>query len=92
MIVTFKHKGLRLFFETGKAFKIKQDHIRRLRFLLKKLDSAAVIKDMAFSGSDLHFLKGDRESFWSVSINGNWRLIFRFEKGDAYEVDYKDYH
>lgn len=92
MIVTLKHKGLRLFFETGNASKIKQDHAKRLRFLLIKLDSAEAIKDMGFSGSDLHFLKGDRNKFWSVSINGNWRLIFRFEKGDAYEVDYKDYH
>ena len=50
------------------------------------------IRDMNFPGSNLHKLSGDREGFWSVSVSGNWRVIFRFEDGDAYDVDYLDYH
>lgn len=47
---------------------------------------------MDFPGAGLHPLKGDKKEFWSVSISGNWRLIFRFENGHAYDVDYIDYH
>ena len=50
------------------------------------------IRDMNFPGSNLHKLSGDREGFWSVSVSGNWRVIFRFEDGDVYDVDYLDYH
>jgi proteic killer suppression protein len=92
MIITFKHKGLKTYFETGNGSKIKQDHTKRLRLILAKLQSAEEIKDMDFPGSGLHSLKGDKKNYWSVSISGNWRLIFRFEKGYAYEVDYIDYH
>ena len=92
MIVTFKHKELRMFFEKGIASKINQSHLKRLRLVLAKLNTAETIEDMNFSGSGLHPLKGAQKTFWSVGINGNWRLIFRFEKGDAYDVDYKDYH
>lgn len=47
---------------------------------------------MNFPGSDLHPLKGDLRGFWSVKVSGNWRVIFRFEKGDVFDVDYVDYH
>jgi len=47
---------------------------------------------MNFPGSDLHPMKGDLQGFWSVKVSGNWRIIFRFEKGDAFDVDYADYH
>ena len=92
MIITFKHKGLKTYFETGNTSKIKQDHVKRLRLILAKLHSAEEIKDIDFPGSGLHSLKGDKKNYWSVSISGNWSLIFRFEKGYVYEVDYIDYH
>jgi proteic killer suppression protein len=47
---------------------------------------------MNFPGSDLHALKGNLAGFWAVKINGNYRLIFRFEKEKAFDVDYIDYH
>jgi len=92
MILTFKHKELRIYFERGVTSKITQSHLKRLRWVLAKLHTAEIIKDMDFPGSGLHPLKGDKKNFWSLSINGNWRLIFRFEKGHAYDVDYIDYH
>lgn len=92
MIMTFKHKGLQAFFLDGKRAKIKYSHINRLSMLLAKLNTAIHINDMNFPGSDLHLLKGEYEDFWSISINGNWRLIFRFNKENAYDVDYLDYH
>lgn len=92
MIKTFKHKDLRMFFEKGDASKVKHSHLNRLRLILAKLHTAEKIKDMDFPGSGLHSLKGDKKDFWAVSISGNWRLIFRFESGHAYDVDYIDYH
>lgn len=92
MIQSFKHKNLQLYFEKGDSSKLKQSHLNRLRLILAKLHTAAAIKDMDFPGSGLHPLKGDKKDFWSLHVSGNWRLIFRFEKGDAYDVDYLDYH
>lgn len=92
MIITFKHKDLRRYFETGNVSRINQNHVKRLRLILAKLHAADQIKDMDFPGSGLHHLVGDKKHFWSVSISGNWRLIFRFEKGHAYDLDYIDYH
>ena len=56
------------------------------------LEATATVEDMAFPGSGLHRLRGDMDGFWSVKVSGNWRVIFRFENGDAYDVDYLDYH
>jgi proteic killer suppression protein len=92
MIISFKHKGLRVYFGTGDSSKLNQSHLKRLRLVLAQLHAAEEIRDMDFPGSGLHSLKGDKKSLWSVSISGNWRLIFRFEKGHAYDVDYMDYH
>jgi proteic killer suppression protein len=60
--------------------------------ILTLLDNALIIEDMNFPGSGLHPLKGDLAGFWSVKVNGNYRVIFRFEKENAFEVDYIDYH
>lgn len=60
--------------------------------ILTLLDNAADIKDMNFPGSDMHILKGNMAGFWAVKINGNYRLIFRFENENAFDVDYIDYH
>lgn len=90
MIESFKHKGLRKFFEKGDASKIQQAHTRRLQLILTQLHAARDIRDMNFPGSNLHKLSGDKKKFWSVSVSGNWRVIFRFEDGDAYDVHYLD--
>lgn len=92
MVQSFRHKGLRLFFEKGHASKIQPAHRARLRLILTLLDAANDVGDMNFPGSNLHPLKGELKGFWSVTVSGNWRLVFGFGDGDAYDVDYLDYH
>lgn len=92
MIVGFRHKGLRLFYETGSKAGIQAQQAARLRLVLARLDAAMEPKDMNLPGLRLHSLSGDLAGFWSVSISGNWRLIFRFEGQDACDLDYLDYH
>ncbi len=92
MIRSFKHKGLRQLFDSGFAKGIQPSHVQKLSDVLDLLNAAREPRDMAFPGSFLHPLKGKRKAYWAVRISGNWRLVFRFENGDAYEVDYIDYH
>ena len=92
MIKSFKHKGLQRFYETGNATGVRTEHKKRLRMQLTALDTAQIIEDMDISGFRLHPLKGDRRGLWAIDISHNWRLVFRFEKGHAYNVHYEDYH
>ena len=71
---------------------IQATQAKRLRLMLSALDTAIAIDDMNIPGFDLHPLKGSRKSIWSISISGNWRLTFKFEDGNAYIVNYEDYH
>jgi toxin HigB-1 len=91
-IKTFKHKGLRAYFETGNVKGIKPAHAARLSRLLYALNRASEPNSMNFPGNDFHKLKGDYHDFFAVSVNGNWRLIFTFDGTDAVLVDYRDYH
>jgi proteic killer suppression protein len=92
VIRSFAHKGLREFFEHGSNAGIIPNHKRRLRLVLGVLNGAVNVQDMALPGLDLHPLKGRLSGFWSVSVSGNWRVIFRFEDREAFNVDYVDYH
>jgi proteic killer suppression protein len=92
MIESIKHKGLKLLWEKDDASKLPSVQILKIRMVLMLLDNAADVQDMNFPGSDLHALKGNLTSFWAVKINGNYRLIFRFEKENAFDVDCIDYH
>jgi proteic killer suppression protein len=92
MIQSFRHKGLRKFFESGSAAGIQPHHAKRLRMLLAALDTALNIEDMNVPGFRLHPLKGSVRGRWSVWVNGNWRLTFEFKDGHAYILDYEDYH
>ena len=92
MIKSFRHKGLQKFFFAGTKKGIQAKHAEKLADILDQLNAAGEIKDMNFPGSELHPLKGDLRGFWSVKVSGNWRMIFRFEKGEALDVDYVDYH
>jgi proteic killer suppression protein len=92
VIKSFRHKGLKKFFESGSAAGIQPRHARRLRMLLAALDTAQSIEDMNVPGFRLHRLKGIDRGRWSVWVNGNWRLTFEFEAGQAYLLDYEDYH
>jgi len=92
MIKSFKHKGLENFFCSGSKKGIKTEHSSRLERILDRLNAASDIKDMHYPGSNLHQLKGDKEGQFSVKVSGNWRVFFEFSDGDAYIVDYDDYH
>ncbi|WP_293367754.1 type II toxin-antitoxin system RelE/ParE family toxin [Nevskia sp.] len=92
MIRSFRHKGLRKFFEQGSASGIQSHHAPRLRMQLAALDTAVSIDDMEMPGFRLHPLKGTEKGRWSIWVNGNWRLTFEFRDGDAYILDYEDYH
>ena len=92
MIKDFKHKGLKLFFETGKTTGIQAKHKNKIRMQLAALDSALRIEDMDIPGYRLHELKGNRKQSWSITVNGNWRLTFKFIESDVYVLNYEDYH
>lgn len=92
MIQSFRHKGLRRLFETGNPSGVQAAHVRRLRMQLAALDTAQVLGDMDLPGFRLHPLKGEHQGRWSITVNGNWRLTFKFEGGNAYILDYEDYH
>ena len=91
-IKTFKHKGLRKFFETGVKTGIHPPHAKRIERILEQLDAATEAHDMKFPGSDFHELSGDLKGFYSVHVNGNWTVIFRFLHGEASDVNLIDYH
>ena len=92
MIKSFRHKGLRRLFETGSTSGIQASHDKRLRMQLAGLDTAQSIDDMDIPGFRLHPLKGNHEGRWSITVNGNWRMTFEFVDGNAYVLDYEDYH
>ena len=96
MIRSFKHKGLKLFFETGNQSGIKTEHTKRLRVILARLDASKTIEDMNLPGLNLHPLSKkkslDLRGHWGVSISGNWRVTFQFEGNDVINVNYLDYH
>jgi proteic killer suppression protein len=92
MIKSFAHKGIKAFFETGSKAGIQAAHAPRLRLQLAALNRAKKPDDMAVPNWRLHALKGNLSGHWAITVNGNWRLTFRFENGDALLVDYQDYH
>nr|VFJ96504.1 MAG: proteic killer suppression protein [Candidatus Kentron sp. LFY]VFJ99630.1 MAG: proteic killer suppression protein [Candidatus Kentron sp. LFY] len=92
MIRSFKHKGLELFFGTGKKSGIQAKHAKRLRLILGRLDASVSPEDMNLPGLFLHSLSGKRADIWSVRVSGNWRMTFRFNGQHAEIIDYVDYH
>ena len=92
MIRSFRHRGLQHFFESGSKAGIQPKHANRLRVRLIRLDTARGPEDMDLAGWRLHGLKGDLVSHWSVRVDANWRLTFRFSGTDVEVVDYLDYH
>ena len=92
MIQKFKHKGLKLLFEKGAVSGVSAEHAKRLKLILALLETAESIEDMDLTGLNLHELKGKRKGTWSVKVSGNWRVTFRLEQGDAFDVNYEDYH
>ncbi len=92
MIQRFRHKGLRRLFQQGDVRGVSPDLLEKLENILFMLNRARRSDDMNLPGFRLHRLKGDLTGFWSVTVRANWRVIFRFEEGDVYDVDLIDYH
>lgn len=92
MIESIRHKGLKLFFTKGDASKLPAEQIPKIQYILGRLNVARQAQDMNYEGSGFHQLTGDLREFYSVKVTGNYRIIFQFRDGDAYKVDYVDYH
>ena len=92
MIKSFRHKGLREFYEQGSIAGIQASHKQKIRIRLTALDTATVIQDMNLPGFRLHPLKGKLKGLWAIDVSKNWRITFEFKDGDAYIVNYEDYH
>jgi len=92
MIKTFKHRGLKRLYERGDGSGIRPDLLDTVERILTVLDSAAAPLALNIPRYHLHPLKGDLRGFWSVTVRANWRIIFRFEGNDAFDVEMIDYH
>ena len=92
MIKSFKHKGLERFYKKGTKVGIQARHAKRLRLILAQLNQARMIEDLDLPMFHLHPLKGNRKEIWSVTVQANWRITFKFVKGDAEIINYEDYH
>ena len=92
MIISFKHKGLRTFYETGQTRGIRADQARRIGRILAMLDEAHSLEDLNRPSLKLHELIGNRAGTWSISVNGPWRITFVFEDGKFLDLDLEQYH
>ena len=87
-----KHKGLRELFERERSARLPEHLVARIRNILGMLEATRSSRDMDVPGFRLHPLKGRRAGQWSVRVSGNWRIVFRFDSGEAVDVDFVDYH
>lgn len=92
MIKSFRHKGLKEYWETGNTKGIPAQLAKKIDSRLAIIDDAKEIEDINYPGFDLHELKGDRKGTWAVKVSGNWRITFKFIDGDAYDLNLEDYH
>ncbi|MBN9077035.1 MAG: hypothetical protein BGN87_20370 [Rhizobiales bacterium 65-79] len=92
MIRSFRHKGLRRFFEDDEASKLPADMLERIRTILSFLDAASKIEELDQPSFRLHPLKGRLRGLWAITVRANWRIVFGFEDGGAIDVDFMDYH
>ncbi len=92
MIVSFQHKGLRFFYEEGNGSKLQPQHLGKIRMILTRLDAAVLPGDLNVPGYGLHQLTGDLQEYWSIKVDKNFRIIFRFARENVHDVDYLDYH
>jgi len=92
MIETFRHKGLKRFYEDDDRSKLPSGMVERIRDILTALDAAQTIKGMNSPSFRLHLLKGKLKGFWAVTVRANWQITFRFKDGRVLDVDFVDYH
>jgi toxin HigB-1 len=92
MIKSFKHRGLKRLYERDDQSGIRPDLVTTVEEVLTILDGAATPQALNLPGYRIHSLKGDLKGFWSVTVRANWRIMFRFEGTDAFDVELIDYH
>jgi proteic killer suppression protein len=92
MIKGFKHRGLKRLYERGDRRGIRPDLVDTVQEILTVLDDADTPQALNLPGYRLHQLKGDLKGFWAVTVRANWRIMFRFERTDAFDVELTDYH
>lgn len=93
MIQSFASSETERFFATGKSRRLPQDILKRAAMRLTQLDGAVSLDDLRMPPSNRReALFRDRSGQWSIRINDQWRVCFRFENGDAYDVEVVDYH
>lgn len=92
MIRNFRHKGLKKLFEDDDRSKISAQDVEKVRRILARLNAAKTAGDVDAPGFGLHPLKGNLKGLWAVTVRANWRIVFGFADGDAFDVDLVDYH
>jgi toxin HigB-1 len=92
MIRSFKHRGLKRLYERGDRSGIRSDLLDTVQEILTVLDSAVTPQALNLPGYRLHPLKGELKGLWAVTVRTNWRIVFRFEGTDAFDVELIDYH
>ena len=92
MIQTIRHKGLRMFYESGNGGKLPKEQLAKISRILTALDALSAESDIRSLGSGIHPLKGEYKGFWSISVTANYRIIFAFKPPDVFDVDYLDYY
>lgn len=92
MIKSFRHKGLKRLYEKDDSRGINPNHLRKVKRILANLDVAETIDHMRLPGYRLHELHGDLKGYFAVDVSGNWRIVFKYEDGDASDIDLMDYH
>lgn len=92
MIESFADRRLKRLYQDGDKAKIQPELIKRVEFILALLDVAKSLDDLKVHSLHLHPLKGDRKGFYAVTVRANWRIVFRFDGGDVFDVEMLDYH
>lgn len=94
MIKSFTHKGLEKFFLTGSVKGIQAIHAEKISRILFILNNLTDLDGLSTSMYRLHKLKGKMKDLYSVTVQANWRITFKYDEitNDVYIVDYQDYH
>jgi toxin HigB-1 len=91
MIRSFKDRRLKRLYEAGDRSRLAPTLIEKIENILARLDAASEVEEMNLPGFRLHPLKGDLKGLWSITVRANWRIVFRFELGEAHDVELIDY-
>lgn len=93
MIQSWANSASRRFYQERKSSKFRGLDVETAEELLASLDAATSPRDLSpLKSVGLHKLRGDRAGQWALTVNDRWRICFRFEDGDAYDVEMVDYH